>query len=86
MESSAAVAQPLPPQAVIMQMVMGAWVTKVISEATRLIDASLDDIETDATARGYTFRDTADVRRQLQWLFQRIRHHAWDDDRQSWYD
>src|SRR5712692_8395329 len=36
MESTTAVKQSLPPQAVIMQMVMGAWVTKVISEATRL--------------------------------------------------
>jgi len=34
MESTAAV-QP-PPQAIVMQMVMGAWVTKVISEATRM--------------------------------------------------
>ena len=31
MESKAAVEQSLPPQAVIMQMAMGAWVTKVIS-------------------------------------------------------
>jgi ubiquinone/menaquinone biosynthesis C-methylase UbiE len=36
MESTAAVEQSSPPQAVIMQMVMGAWVTKVISEVTRL--------------------------------------------------
>jgi hypothetical protein len=36
MEPTAAVPQPLPPQAVIMQMAIGAWVTKVISEATRL--------------------------------------------------
>jgi hypothetical protein len=36
MESSQAVKQSPPPQAVVMQMVMGAWVTKVISEATRL--------------------------------------------------
>src|SRR5437016_3160749 len=34
MESTAAV-QP-PPQAIVMQMAMGAWVTKVISEATRM--------------------------------------------------
>src|SRR5438128_2713246 len=34
MESTAAV-QP-PPQAIVMQMVFGAWVTKVISEATRM--------------------------------------------------
>jgi O-methyltransferase domain/Dimerisation domain len=33
---SAAVRQSLPPQAVVMQMAMGAWVTKVISEATRM--------------------------------------------------
>jgi ubiquinone/menaquinone biosynthesis C-methylase UbiE len=36
MESKTAVEQSPPPQAVIMQMVMGAWVTKVISEMTRL--------------------------------------------------
>jgi hypothetical protein len=36
MESKTAVEQSPPPQAVIMQMVMGAWVTKVISEVTRL--------------------------------------------------
>ena len=36
MESRTAATQPLPPHAVIMQMVTGAWVTKVISEATRL--------------------------------------------------
>lgn len=36
MESKAVVQQSLPPQAVIMQMAMGAWVTKVISEVTRL--------------------------------------------------
>jgi hypothetical protein len=36
MESKTAVDQSPPPQAVIMQMVMGAWVTKVISEVTRL--------------------------------------------------
>ena len=36
MESKTAVEQSLPPQAVIMQMAMGAWVTKVISEVTRL--------------------------------------------------
>ena len=36
MESKRAVEQSPPPQAVIMQMVMGAWVTKVISEVTRL--------------------------------------------------
>src|SRR5438045_1261536 len=34
MESTAAV-QP-PPQAIVMQMMFGAWVTKVISEATRM--------------------------------------------------
>ncbi len=33
---STAVQQTLPPQAVVMQMAMGAWVTKVIAEATRL--------------------------------------------------
>jgi hypothetical protein len=36
MESKAAVEQSLPPQAVVMQMATGAWVTKVISEVTRL--------------------------------------------------
>lgn len=36
MESTAAVKEALPPQAVIMQMAMGAWVTKVISETARL--------------------------------------------------
>ncbi len=36
MESKTAVEQSPPPQAVIMQMVMGAWVTKVVSETTRL--------------------------------------------------
>src|SRR5687768_1095620 len=36
MQSKTAVEQSLPPQAVIMQMAMGAWVTKVISEVTRL--------------------------------------------------
>lgn len=36
MESKTAIEQSPPPQAVIMQMVMGAWVTKVISEMTRL--------------------------------------------------
>ena len=36
MESATSSAQAAPPQAVIMQMVMGAWVTKVISETTRL--------------------------------------------------
>jgi len=35
-ESKTAVDQSLPPQAMIMQMVMGAWITKVISEVTRL--------------------------------------------------
>src|SRR3954453_7427575 len=34
MESTAAV-QP-PPQAIVMQMMFGAWVTKIISEATRM--------------------------------------------------
>jgi hypothetical protein len=33
---STAVQQSLPPQAVVMQMAMGAWVTKVIAESTRL--------------------------------------------------
>src|SRR5258706_8392070 len=33
---STAVQQTLPPQAVVMQMAMGAWVTKAIAEATRL--------------------------------------------------
>jgi hypothetical protein len=33
---STAVQQSLPPQAVVMQMAMGAWVTKAISEATRM--------------------------------------------------
>jgi ubiquinone/menaquinone biosynthesis C-methylase UbiE len=36
MESKTAVNQSLPPQAVIKQMVMGAWVAKVITEVTRL--------------------------------------------------
>jgi ubiquinone/menaquinone biosynthesis C-methylase UbiE len=36
MESKTVVEQAPPPQAVIMQMVMGAWVTKVISEVTTL--------------------------------------------------
>ena len=36
MESKTAAEQSPPPQGVIMQMVMGAWVTKVISEVTRL--------------------------------------------------
>src|SRR5437773_463639 len=36
MESKTAVEKSRPPQAVIMQMAMGAWVTKVISEVTRL--------------------------------------------------
>lgn len=36
MESKTAVEQSPPPQGVIMQMVMGAWVTKVISEVSRL--------------------------------------------------
>lgn len=36
MESKKAVEQSPPPQALIMQMVMGAWITKVISEVTRL--------------------------------------------------
>ena len=36
MDSETSVEQMPPPQAVIMQMVMGAWVTKVISELTRL--------------------------------------------------
>lgn len=36
MESKAALEHSMPPQAVIMQMAMGAWVTKVISEVTRL--------------------------------------------------
>lgn len=36
MQSEAASLQPLPPQAVVMQMAMGALVTKVIAEATRL--------------------------------------------------
>ena len=36
MESRTAASQSLPPHAVIMQMVTGAWVTKVIAEASRL--------------------------------------------------
>src|SRR5438477_2367002 len=36
METTGAAVQSPPPQAVVMQMVMGAWVTKVISEATRM--------------------------------------------------
>jgi SAM-dependent methyltransferase len=36
MESPATQPQSLPPQAIVMQMAMGAWVTKVIAEATRL--------------------------------------------------
>ena len=36
MQSTATVPEPLPPQAVVMQMAMGALVTKVIAEATRL--------------------------------------------------
>src|SRR5262245_25459283 len=36
MEPTTTVEQSSPPHAVIMQMVMGAWVTKVISEVTRL--------------------------------------------------
>jgi len=36
MEITGAAVQSPPPQAVVMQMVMGAWVTKVISEATRM--------------------------------------------------
>jgi hypothetical protein len=36
MESKTAFEQAPPPQALIMQMVMGAWITKVISELTRL--------------------------------------------------
>src|SRR5262245_45928255 len=36
MPTTAAVPETLPPQAVVMQMAMGAWVTKVIAEVTRL--------------------------------------------------
>ena len=36
METKTAAEQSPPPQGVIMQMVMGAWITKVISEVTRL--------------------------------------------------
>jgi len=36
MQSAATVTEPLPPQAIVMQMAMGALVTKVIAEATRL--------------------------------------------------
>ncbi len=36
MEVTSAVSQPEPPQAQILQMVMGGWVAKVIAEATRL--------------------------------------------------
>src|SRR5271166_5422236 len=36
MSSEGAVAQQLPPQAVVMQMAMGVLVTKVVAEATRL--------------------------------------------------
>ena len=36
MPSEAPVMQPLPPQAVVMQMTLGALVTKVVAEATRL--------------------------------------------------
>lgn len=36
MSSAAAVPAPLPPQAIVMQMAMGALVTKVVAEATRL--------------------------------------------------
>lgn len=36
MESTATVQNSLPPQAVIMQMMMGAWVTKAVSVTTRL--------------------------------------------------
>jgi hypothetical protein len=36
MESSAAVMQSPPPQAVVMQMLMGGWVSKIVSDLTRL--------------------------------------------------
>ena len=36
MHNTVTVQDTLPPQAVIMQMMMGAWVTKIISESTRL--------------------------------------------------
>jgi len=36
MQSTGTVPEPLPPQAIVMQMAMGALVTKVIAEATRL--------------------------------------------------
>lgn len=36
MESTGAVPEPLPPQAVIMQMVMGGWVARAISDVSRL--------------------------------------------------
>src|SRR5260370_31744413 len=36
MESSAAVQQSPPPQAVVMQMLMGGWVSKIVSDLTQL--------------------------------------------------
>src|SRR5579863_4925998 len=36
MPSATATTEPIPPQAIVMQMAMGALVTKVIAEATRL--------------------------------------------------
>ena len=36
MESTSAVPQPLPPQAVIMQMVMGGWIARAVSDISRL--------------------------------------------------
>jgi Dimerisation domain len=36
MDSATTIQQPPPPEAVVIQMVMGAWVSKVISDVTRL--------------------------------------------------
>jgi len=36
MDSATTIKQPPPPEAVVIQMVMGAWVSKVISDVTRL--------------------------------------------------
>ena len=36
MESTSAAPQALPPQAVIMQMVMGGWIARAVSEISRL--------------------------------------------------
>jgi hypothetical protein len=47
---------------------------RLLREVTRQIDKELDEVEADAVRRGYEFQDTAQVTRDLNWLFQHVRH------------